>query len=152
MLRVVARGGDAGRVGAVGLEAQVLLEEERAGAESPMRRRLEVAPGLDALAVAFHLVAEHEGGARALDTAQMVVLAVEAGDGIGQARGRLRAVAELEDLGDLGAEVRPAGEQKRRLRRSEEIAIQARGRAHRARDSGPDELLLIRLPRQTRGG
>src|SRR5258706_1201872 len=120
MLRVVARGGNAGGVGAVGLELQLLLEEERAGAESPMRHRLEVAPGLDALTVAFHLVAEHEGAARALDAAQMVVLAVEAGGGIGQARRRLRAVAELEDFGDLGAEARPPGEQKRRLRRSEQ--------------------------------
>src|SRR5438309_9833977 len=119
VLGVIARCRDAGGVGAVGLEAQTLVEQQRAGAQAPIPRRLVRAPCFDAFAVAFHLVAKDEDAARALDAAQVLVLRVEPGHRIGKARAGLRAVAELVHLGDFRAEVRAAGEQEWRLPRYE---------------------------------
>src|SRR5437867_10093557 len=66
---------------------------------------------------------------------------------------RLRAIADLKGDQFLRLEVRSAGQGcEWRGAWSEQVAIQARGRPHRARDGRPQERVVAKLPGQPRVG
>src|SRR5205807_9211730 len=148
MRRIVARRARVG-IPAVRPEAQALSQEERSRAQAPAPRRLIAAPGLESVAGALHLVAEHDAASGGgLDAAQLVVDVVEHGNRIRGLRRGLVPIADLEDLDHLGHEVRPAIELKRRA--DEKIAVDARGRAQSARYRPPEQALRLEFPGEPR--
>src|SRR5690554_4668278 len=86
--------------------------------------------------------------ARRLDAADVVVLVVENGEVEGQTGIRLNPVARLVGEQVFGLEVRAALDEERRPGRNEELAIDARRRAHRARNRRPERASLARVERQ----
>src|SRR5207237_568775 len=127
------------------LLAEMLEQRGEPEIEPPPRHELGAAPRLDAPAVALDPVHQPDRqllSGRKFRRSDVVVQVEEQIDGERGAQRRLPAKAGLEGDQFLGDEAVALGEQGQEF----ELAVDPRWRAHRARDRGPEQGALVRLP------